>query len=1104
MENLSRTLLNALLLCALAVWGSGCDDSTPGGGGDPDEGAGGAGGDAMVEQDTGGGGNKPETCFDDTGCADSDYCDLSAGNATGTCEEGCRLDPDNCEAGQHCDASHECVDDPCMADADCPDAQYCRNPGAEGECVDGCRDGGECPLAGSGHDQACDTAADPHECVPLIPCCADDGSCTATVSCEGTPSAAALSCDGLACDRFCPGGDADCDAASQFCNDDGICQDGCQEGVDEACPPDEVCNDKHECEPRPCDEDNPCPDGHYCDDDGTCHQGECGDDAQCEGDDQCIDNVCQGPDCDEVDNPCPDGQFCNAGGNCQDDCQDDADCDPGEFCSDEGPCAVGCRDDSWEDNDDIGIFEGDDADSFFLDLPAAGADGFRRLLVDSDNDEPTKICSDPPEMVGADFYGVTVPQVNRMRVELSFDANLGNLNLRLHGAEVGEDPIASDGLDNPESIEFPPLNDDRNEADYYIEVYGDVGEEVPYELLVIVGPGACFPDGLEPNDGPDEATEIGSPYANAALRVCAGDEDWFVMELGQNDGLEIEVCTAPGSGDVEIAVYEQDKIDRADFGNPNFRSGAGEDREGETCYRIQEAENGNIDVAGSWYIRVEGGNNDDQADYRISVTRLGGDECPDEAGELQGAAGNNEIAGALDLGDIDPDEEQAIPGERALCPANDVDWFCFPAEESDALEAWLDCDGVVGGSASIRITDEGGNLQGGAGSCGGAADSRARAVAGGDGTYCIQVAGVGVAQGPYVLNVLREPVGEGLCAVDDDEPPRNDTAASATEMAAVPGHDNTRFEHNSGVMCDPGDEDVDWYSFPVASARSSVCVMLDRFDNDRANLDLEVFRDAAVDGGMMCPCAEGLECVRGRCSAPRAGGEASSRYDVERVFLSRGVVGADSGDHLARVYRGGDGADQSYTIIASIIPDPAGPGEACPDDIHEPNDDAPEQLGDGEKALCDMWICEAPDRDSPRDVDTYEITVPGGQDRTVLIEFGVEGRLFMYTEVPPPDPDDIFSGLRLSEANAGQFQCINVRASGTPQAVTVRVEPNLISDDDNNNRVDYTLRVVDTDLEANASGACELLGGPPNGACPDDDPYDFAGTGCWQTAILPD
>ncbi len=92
------------------------------------------------------------------------------------------------------------------------------------------------------------------------------------------------------------------------------------------------------------------------------------------------------------------------------------------------------------------------------------------LLVESENSELTKLCDDPPELVAADFYGVTVPQAQRVRVELGFDHNLGNLNLRLHGAEVGADPIAADGLDNPETIEFPLLGDVRDEASYFIEV----------------------------------------------------------------------------------------------------------------------------------------------------------------------------------------------------------------------------------------------------------------------------------------------------------------------------------------------------------------------------------------------------------------------------------------------------------------------------------------------------------------------------------------------------------------------------------------------------------------------------------------------------------
>ncbi len=505
---------------------------------------------------------------------------------------------------------------------------------------------------------------------------------------------------------------------------------------------------------------------------------------------------------------------------------------------------------------------------------------------------------------------------------------------------------------------------------------------MPYQLFVVVGDGPCFPDRNEPNDGPAQATEPWEArFWDEGLRICPGDEDWWAVELDQNDGFELEVCVQTGGGNVEVSIFDPGRVERGELQDPGFVTAEGELRGGETCYELWLQENGDVHRGGDWMVRVRGAGPEAVARYRIQARRALLECLLPEEGELD-RGGNDEQGGALRLDDIEalvdedglltPDVEHVVPGQRLLCPTDDVDWFCFRTQDSDSLEAWLTCD-EARGELHVRITDDVGNVVGGAGRCVRGESRHAGAVAGADGSYCIQVAGDGAAHGPYTLHVLREPV------ADREGPVR----VSAT------------------------------------------------------------------------------------------------RFDTEHVFIDRRTSLA--GAHLARVYRGGDGVESAYAVVASVIPDL--PGAPCPADSYEPNEEVPAQLGDGEKTLCDLWVCDAEDPDSPPDADLFEISVPANQDRTFLIQFASrdEGQLFLYTEVPPLDPHDF----------------AEIRASG--------VEANLIAaDGPGTERVNYTLWVVDTDLDANPSGACELLGAPPNGACTDDDRHDFNGTGCWQTAILPD
>ncbi len=1105
---MQRLTFRALLVCALAVWGAGCDDSTGSGGGGGEDATGGAGGDSGTDNEMGPGGNvetdaEPPPvcegeCFDDGECGDGQYCFFEEGDAIGCCTAGCRLDPDSCDDGFHCEeASRECVEDPCTSDDDCADTEYCAEPGDNGHCEEGCRDGGACPVHEMGYDQACNTES--RECEPLIPCCTQAGLCETSFTCDGQQIPELATCiDGLQCDVSCEA-DSDCgEDASVFCLDSGVCGPGCREEDPSSCPPEQVCV-KGDCVEAPCENDEECPDAGYCDDDGTCHQG-CRDNDGCPGEQQCIDHECQEePPC-EGDDDCEAPQYCLEGG-CVDLCEGNEDCPDGFFCNEEGRCEAGCRDDANED-DDV------QDDAVEMECGGVNGDGFRLCsAVTDENDEPLGLCSDDNGNEPIDWHHVRLEQAERMQITLTHPAE-NNMVLTLNGVEVG-DAIVVDSLDDVKVIEFPEVNDVRNAADYYISVSGAGSDpRAEYELNVVIGDGACFPDprDLDGNDNtPANAFEVEVNPFHAAGVICAGDEDWFLLDLAQNDGLDIEVLAAPGADELDVQVFSQAAVDNINFpANPNFVADAPMMIAEGTQYAINVPRNADINVAGNWYVRVKGHDAQNLARYAIDIFVDGGMECPDEAGE----PGNDAIEGAVDLNDEFGDGG-AIPADEdhtrgaAVCPQGDNDWYCFSAGANESFEAWLDCDGFLG-EARIEFTDDGGNAVGQGATCSdGGAEARASVRANDEDnqTLCVRVSGGVAGSGEYTLNFRRAEALLG-CDNDVDEPPSNNNAAAATAMTPVAGAPaGTRFEHNSGLICEENGPDPDWYSFPVAEARSSVCVMLEGFDNDQGNIDEYLFRDAENLNAERCnngACGPGLDCVRGRCIAHRPNGAGDTGYDVEAMFLPRAVLGDENGQHLVKVARSDDSDSlQPYTVTASVIPDSAG-GD-CPADIYEAEDPYP--LGDGQKALCDMWACAEGDSN---DADNYTIRIPPNQDRTVLIEFPAsEGRLFLYTENDNADPDDLFGGFRASEAVAGGFQCINVRASAAGGEVRLTVEASFIQDDGGNNRVDYTLRVVDTDLDENPAGECELLGAPDLGACPADDPHDLGAFGCWQAAALP-
>ncbi len=332
----------------------------------------------------------PDTVDERSGCTDAtENEDCAAGQYCddGECEPGCRVDPDNCgdcdlypntcEDDFHCSPnSRECVAG-CEEDDDCEDHQYC-DP--ESGCEEGCRiEPNNCPIAPVGEvplvcdevSRRCQGSAcrgdeiclegfycDPDLDVCLEGCRSEPDNCgsglqcdTESHSCEATPCTCAEDDDPETCDAFC---NDDGRISAFYCEESTeTCQPGCRirnDGSD-TCRPGTLCDlATHTCIDG-CHGDADCPFGTYCDlelDNPVCSPGckpgECGKDTHC-----CPDHVCCAEEC-ATDEDCWDGGdynglYCN-GEFCEDGClPDDPETEADEdTCFDELICDPETRD----------------------------------------------------------------------------------------------------------------------------------------------------------------------------------------------------------------------------------------------------------------------------------------------------------------------------------------------------------------------------------------------------------------------------------------------------------------------------------------------------------------------------------------------------------------------------------------------------------------------------------------------------------------------------------------------------------------------------------------------------------------------------------------
>ncbi|MCA9543597.1 MAG: hypothetical protein KC613_04375 [Myxococcales bacterium] len=1037
----AKTFGRLLLTGLLVLWG--CDDGGDTGGG----GAGGAGG-AMVDGgmgDLGGaggmggaGGQPPPdmgpggpVCVTDGDCAQGQFCELPQGAFEGTCQAGCRLQGESqCPERYICTEARRCIPDPnCINDLECPPDQYC----ADGDCVEGCRLGedGFCPPLDDGTRTECNP--DTRACEPLLPCC-DGGGCSfkRVEQCADRPNAEFTLCvNPDPCTSRCEE-DGDCDR-TEYCGADGLCAEGCRLDDNRACPG-QVCDrDTRRCEPLDCVEDAACPDDQYCDvPTRSCRFGcrtapdNCRGGNFCNAARQCGFGCRNDAQCAERNG---NGWYCTPEGECQAPCRADSDCaeEPEERCDPNTQrCEEGCRDDAQEPNnlerDAVALNFGQGNQASLADLRACEQDG--------------------------DWYRFDTPGDGwTVRATVRFEHAVGDLDAQL--TPPGGVPVRGQSSTDNEVMEATGA---AGRWTLYVYSRGFDRNAYSVEVELIPPEGGCVPD-LAEADGGDNTPATALLVALDGQRIardiedrtlCAGEEDWFAVDLGDQDGFTARLSMLgngdPGGDELDLAVFGPGLP--AEGAAPTFLPNAAGGGVNGPRYIEFTAPRLNQQIrAGRYYVRVSGLDADQFGAYalRLAVERARDLCVPDdlEPNDAQRPSSLIAIPGFSvrepGVGDVLAPDRNLILEDRWMC-AGDSDWYSFPAVAGDDMVVTVRRqENPLEGDVIVEIRDQGGvvGLPG--------RSAQPVVVARADnlpaGQHFIRVTGVTPdTQANYQLQINRTaaPI---ACNVDlNDRRNPNDVRAQATPVAP-PGE--------QGLTLCGRDGDVDWYVFDT-QALATLTVGL-QFSHARANLELDVF---AGDNEV----AENADDLAGH-----------SVTDNEQVVLSNRLPGR----WYVRVTAVGD-RDTSYNLTVNVNERQF----ICQDDATEPNDAFGDAVDLGDRALQrgDLYLCDR----VPAEADTFQLTVPSRRTRTIASTFlyGDDGDLAIEVF----DSDQMLVGTTSLVERGNSKQCVVIEpAEGPDRVFFVRLVPLSINRIiQNDERLDYDIVVADGD-------ACDDIGPPAPG-----------------------
>ncbi len=313
------------------------------------------------------------------------------------------------------------------------------------------------------------------------------------------------------------------------------------------------------------------------------------------------------------------------------------------------------------------------------------------------------------------------------------------------------------------------------------------------------GDEGCAEDDDEPNNSAATATFLPEDRVIEGLTICPGDEDWYQLELGEGEAVDLLLSHTQINGDLDLEVYDTDRTTRLD----------------------QSATNDNDELVtvdtgrpGKYYFRIFGEPN--SYDLLYAVRAGGGEVCTDEfePDDTIEQATPLEPGTYNDLyicdGETDSFKFELVPGDELTFA------IAFSHAEGDLDLNLLDGRGAAILARSISSTD---NEQ---------IVFREIPAAG---TYVVQVIGFLEATARYDLTVSIA-FEDGECRDDANEP--NETLRDATALDP--------FVDASASICP---DDIDIWAFDLERGQRGRVHIL--FDGDSADLDLGLFDDEELE-----------------------------------------------------------------------------------------------------------------------------------------------------------------------------------------------------------------------------------------------------------------
>jgi hypothetical protein len=223
-----------------------------------------------------------------------------------------------------------------------------------------------------------------------------------------------------------------------------------------------------------------------------------------------------------------------------------------------------------------------------------------------------------------DWFKVTLAQGDVMDATLTFTHANGNLDLQAYGPNgttlLAESAQSATGV-NEEKLQVRA----GVAGTYYLRVFAAAGVANSYDLGATVRAGSsCTEDAREPNDTSAQAVAL-TPGSYPGLMVCAGNDDWYKIQLRAGDNLSVTVSFTHAQGDLDLEVYRPDRATLLGFSEGTT------DTESLTFRVVPES--------GFYYLKVYGYQN---AQNAYSLTLSGG-QCQDDALEDNDATGTAKL-----------------------------------------------------------------------------------------------------------------------------------------------------------------------------------------------------------------------------------------------------------------------------------------------------------------------------------------------------------------------------------------------------------------------------------------------------------------------------